>query len=210
MYKKLAGIVLSLSIFAATATPSQAVEAPSFPSCASPRGEVRVQYSDGTHGIVGSTSTYVGSDAVYTVTDDTILQCFCSVDGTGIQTNWWKASSLSDEQVNVLKSEGWFYVPAGNLWGLEEAPYVAKNSSYSCLPSPSQSPTPAPSSSSSSSNSSASSSSGSNGSVGGSSTGSVLGLATTGNALAIIVSFALSGVCLYFGLARLKFHAKNS
>lgn len=211
MSKKLAIFIFSVLFAQLMSQPVQAVEVPAFPSCASPRGEVRVQYSDGTHGIVGSTSTYVGSDVVYTVTDDTILQCFCSVDGTGIQTNWWNASSLSEDQVAVLKAEGWFYVPAGNLWGLEASPYVAKNTSYSCLPSPSASPTPAPSSSNSSNNSSSSSSSSDSNGTGGGSTGSVLGLATTGNALAIFLSLSAALCCLYLGLVRLGRtpHAKN-
>lgn len=111
-----------------------AINDPDFPLCANPSGQVLVHYDTGTHGIAGSSGTYSGSDTVYNVNDLQVMQCFCSTDGSGIQTNWWNASSLSEEQVNVLKSQGWIYVPTGNLWGLSESPYLAKNLTYSCLP----------------------------------------------------------------------------
>lgn len=105
---------------------------PSFPLCESPQGTQKVSYSTGTHGIVGSTATYTGSDTVYTLSGDTLAQCFCPENGTGIQTNWWKATGLSDEDIQVLKNQGWYFVPNGSLWGLEDAPYVAQNIDYSC------------------------------------------------------------------------------
>ena len=127
-------IVLATAISMVMATPVFAVATPNFPLCTNPQGDVIASYGSGTHGIVGSTSAYEGSDSVYAVSDSTNTQCFCSVNGAGIQTNWWKASSLSEEQVNQLKAEGWYYVPDGSVWGLDSDPYVAQNLTYSCLP----------------------------------------------------------------------------
>lgn len=109
-----------------------AVTVPSYPNCISPQGNVKVSYSSGTHGIVGNTGEYRGSDAVYTLTNDTLAQCFCPDSGAGIQTNWWKIPNLTAEEIQVLKNQGWIYVPNGALWGLEGVPYLAKNSDYSC------------------------------------------------------------------------------
>ena len=111
---------------------SYAVTTPTFPTCANPQGVLKVSYSTGSHGIVGVNTEQKGSDSVYTLSDGTLMQCFCSDDGSGIQTNWWKVSLLTDAQIKVLKIQGWFYVPNGALWGLSEAPYMAYNSSYSC------------------------------------------------------------------------------
>lgn len=105
---------------------------PTFPSCLNPQGTLKVSYSEGTHGIAGSTSIYTGSDTVYRLSDETLIQCFCADDGNGIQTDWWKASTLSENEVQVLKNQGWVYVPNGALWGLTADPYLTKNSDYSC------------------------------------------------------------------------------
>ena len=185
IYLSIFYILVSLFSFA---KPVSAVSTPSFPSCANPQGDVKVTYSDGTHGIVGSTATYTGRDSVYTLSDDTVTQCFCGADGNGIQTNWWKATSLTDNEINILKSEGWVYVPAGNLWGLSASPYVAKNINYSCLPGGS------------------SNSSSSNGEVLGTGTGGgdVLGLAATGDSILIYASFAIGVVLLIIGVRRIK------
>ena len=95
MKKTILGLFLFTFLQLSVVSPVFAISTPSFPSCANPQGVVRASYSEGVHGIVGSSATYTGSDAVYTLSDDTVTQCFCSVDGAGIQTNWWKASSLS-------------------------------------------------------------------------------------------------------------------
>ena len=160
---------------------------PTFPSCANPEGSVQASYSDGTHGIVGSSDTYIGRDVVYTLSDQTVTQCFCSVDNQGIQTNWWVASSLSDSQLSVLKSEGWHYVPAGNLWGLSSVPYIAQNIAYSCqggstLGATTTSDT-VPSSNAD---------------------GEVLGLAATGDSLLVYAVFILAAILLFFGIHRLS------
>ncbi len=189
IFSPIKNIVWLLTIFSFVTQlfvrPAFAVATPTFPSCANPQGTTKVSYSEGTHGIVGSGATYTGKDTVYTLTDNTLTQCFCSADGQGIQTNWWKANFLSENDINVLKSEGWIYVPAGNLWGLSADPYVAKNTAYSCLPGSS---------------------------VGGSSAvlgngtggGEVLGLAATGDSVLVYTSFLLGGVLLYIGIRRIR------
>jgi hypothetical protein len=179
------------------ASPVYAISTPTFPSCVSPQGSIKVSYSSGTHGIVGSGETYTGTDAVYTLTQDTLTQCFCSSTGEGIQTNWWKASSLSESEVNVLKSLGWIYVPAGQLWGLEVAPYVALNSKYSCLPG------------SSSNTSSGDSNRGHGDGTGGGEvlgvdTGDILGLAATGNIYLVYLSFVLGFGLTFIGIQRIR------
>lgn len=109
-----------------------AVDAPDFPSCLNPQVVLRVSYDSGTHGIVGSGAVYTGTDRVYTVNENQLMQCFCSADGRGIQTNWWKISSLDGEQIQTLKNMGWYYIPTGSSWGLLDVPYMAKNETYVC------------------------------------------------------------------------------
>ncbi len=186
-------IALLASIFylLVSTTSVFAVSTPSFPACANPQGSLKVSYSEGVHGIVGSGATYTGKDTVYTLSDSTTAQCFCGADGNGIQTNWWKASSLTESEINILKADGWHYVPTGSLWGLAVDPYLAKNIAYSC-----------------------NSSSSSSGSVQGSSTtqdldtgtggGEVLGLAATGDSALVYGSFLLGTLLLIVGLRRLK------
>ncbi len=196
MYKISRLVVATLLLLSSTSI-AYALDIPSFPACVSPSGTIRVQYSNGTHGIVGSGSTYTGADTVYQISDSTLTQCFCSSDGVGIQTNWWNASSLSENQIEVLKAEGWHYVPAGNLWGLDDSPYVAKNISYSCLPQSSSTPNPSSSSSSSSSTSGDGMGGGSN-----TETGSVLGLAATGDSILLYALAALALSLIFVGLKR--------
>lgn len=132
-------IFLSILIFSATIIVTKGLNAqennasiPTFPSCQIPQGELKAFYPQGTHGIPGSEEEYIGSDAVYFLTEETLAQCFCPIGGEGIQTNWWKVSELSIEQIDNLIADGWIYVPNGFEWGLEEAPYLAKNETYQC------------------------------------------------------------------------------
>ncbi len=136
MLKKITLVLIAL-VFSFTfgAAPARAISdglVPDFPSCTSPTGTLKVSYSDGIHGIVGNSGTFTGSDAVYIVGDSNLTQCFCAADGSGIQTNWWKIGSLSQDQFNTLQSQGWIYIPTGLPWGLEDAPYFAQNTNYSC------------------------------------------------------------------------------
>ena len=144
---------------------------PSFPSCLNPQGTLKVSYENGTHGIVGSSIAYTGSDKVYTVSDISLIQCFCADDGSGIQTNWWKINSLTQEAINGFKNLGWFFVPSGSLWGLDDEAYLAQNSDYSCLGEPL-----------------------------GTGGGDVLGLATTGNITLVYALASVGLLTLVLGI----------
>lgn len=127
----LSASIIFLALF--IESPVFAVTTPNFPSCASPQGVIQIKHTSGSHGVAGDPSTYAGEDTVYRLSNDTLKQCLCTDDGEGIQTNWWKVTSLTDDQIEILKREGWFYVPNGALWGLENAPYMAKHAEYGCL-----------------------------------------------------------------------------
>jgi hypothetical protein len=111
---------------------------PVFPSCSNPQGTLKVSYDSGTHYIVDG-SGMNGSDAVYFTSDITLIQCFCADSGSGIQTNWWKASTLSQSEIDQLVKLGWHYIPTGADWGLENVPYLASNEIYTCKSSGSSS-----------------------------------------------------------------------
>lgn len=164
----LSAILASVLLFVSVSNAS-AQTVPSFSSCVNPQGTLKVSYSEGTHGAPGDTNTYTGSDSVYTLSSDTLVQCLCTDNGQGIQTNWWKVSSLTQDEIAILISQGWTQVPDGSAWGLDSAPYLIQNSSFAC-------------------------GGGTGGpEVLGASTGDVLGLATTGNTL-FILSVILAGV----------------
>src|SRR3990167_4160643 len=61
-----------------------------FPSCANQteNGDI-AHYDAGLHQIAGN-GLLEGSDDVYSLGDGYFLQCFCSSEGQGIQTNWLK------------------------------------------------------------------------------------------------------------------------
>jgi hypothetical protein len=128
--------VLAVLLFVTVSPAYAAVVTPSFPVCSAPAGNRIASFDSGIHGIVGSSATFSGSDRVYAVSDATFLQCFCSSSGEGIQSNWWNASALNEDQIKELQTSGWLYVPNGNVWGLQSGPFVVQNSSYSCLASP--------------------------------------------------------------------------
>lgn len=189
----LSGVLLNSRIAIADAQ-----VAPDFPTCSNPQGTIRVQYSEGVHGIAGSSSEFSGSDTVYDVDDITHIQCFCSEDGDGIQTNWWKVSSLSQQEIDVLRNLGWAFIPSGLTWGLDDSSYFAQNKDYACGGSDS---------SSDDNNDSG------NGEVLGTSTssdqeGAVLGLAATGNSLALY-TFLIAGLIFVVSGKFLKIKAKK-
>ncbi len=144
-HKSIFVLPLVLFGFLTAAHPVKAIDIPAFPSCQSPSGTVVVNYSSGVHGIPGDSGQYIGSDIVYTVSDSQLVQCFCADSDSGIQTNWWKISSLTSDQINYLKNLGWIYIPSGLPWGLQDAPYMAQNTTISCSqPVITPTPTPAP------------------------------------------------------------------
>lgn len=124
-------LIIAFLVQTSTLVKARVIE-PNFPSCSSPQGTVKVSYESGTHGIVGSTSLFTGRDSVYVIDDKTIIQCFCPEDGQGIQTNWWKIDSLTQDEIDALKKSGWIFVPSGSVWGLDSFSYMAKNSDYDC------------------------------------------------------------------------------
>lgn len=127
--------LVSMLFLTVLATPPavNAVELPEFYSCSAPSGEVIANYNEGIHGIVGETTEYRGQDTVYKINDAQIVQCFCPDNqAQGIQTLWWKFSDTNQADLNVLQKQGWIYVPNGKLWGLDDAPYIARNSRFIC------------------------------------------------------------------------------
>lgn len=110
-----------------------AVSDPPLFACNSPVGLVSSQYGNGVHGVPGQANTYAGADTVYQIDDDHVLQCLCPDNATsGIQSNWWKVSGLSQSDIEYFQRRGWVLVPDGSLWGLAAAPYLVKNDSYAC------------------------------------------------------------------------------
>ena len=204
--KSLFALLVVVFVYTAQASALFAFDVPSFTSCLNPQGDIKANYETGTHGIVGSGATFSGKDTVYTISDNALTQCFCAVDGNGIQTNWWKVSSLTDSEINVLKSQDWVYVANGALWGLEQVPYLALNSDYTCKSSGGGGGGTGDSGSSSNGSSNASS----GGSVAGVSAGvgQVLGLASTGNSKFFYGVLLISPISLLVGLF-LKKRAKN-
>ncbi len=161
-----------ITLFFWQVSPVLAVTPPDFPACSAQVGSpIIVSYSSGTHGIVGDSATHTGKDTVYAINSrNVVLQCFCGTDGSGIQTNWWKASSLTDPDIKVLISLGWKYVQNGSIWGLSNEPYIAQHLNYAC-----------------------------GGTGGGISDPAVLGLATTGNTSFVNNLFFVGFVSVIFG-----------
>lgn len=132
MGKKILISLILTALFFMAVKPAWAVSTPSFPACTFPTGTLKVHYDEGTHGIPGDMTEHSGRDDVYQVNDQILYQCFCADDGSGIQTNWWKASSLTQADIDYLKYLGWVYIPNGSLWGLTGDPYMARSNTYDC------------------------------------------------------------------------------
>jgi hypothetical protein len=132
-YKHLASFiaVIVLGLFSAV-SPVRANSIPSYPSCTSPSGTLKVSYATGTHWIPIESFLREGSDAVYTLSDTSLLQCYCDLAGHGIQTNWWKISGMSQSDIDTYAGQGWIYIADGSVWGLDASPYLALNSNVSC------------------------------------------------------------------------------
>ena len=189
MKKAISILTIALIAIFLNVTNVQAYTLPTFPTCLNPQGEIKAS-NTGTHGVPGDYATYKGIDVVYKLSGDTYMQCLCPENGNGVQTNWWKVSGLSTTEIEELKQKGYVYVPNGIVWGLEEAPYIANNFTYSCLAKgggPTPTPGPGPTSTPAPSNNSSSSSS--------NSVSSVLGLANTGN-IKSIYFYTVSGLFL--------------
>ncbi len=143
---------------------------PQFPSCLNPQGTLKVSYTSGTHGVPGKTEAFSGSDSVYTLEQNSLIQCLCPTGAKdGIQTNWWKIPSLTSADIENFKTQGWIFIPDGLAWGLDPVAYLAKNINYTCRTSAG---------------------------VGG---GEVLGLAATGNILTIYTLILAGSLSLTIG-----------
>ncbi len=125
--------ILFIVAFALMAQPAQAVTVPTFPSCTATQGSIIAYYPSGTHGVPGDSTTYTGIDTVYEVDGVRVLQCLCPDNGEGVQTLWWQYDGLSENDLSVLQNQGWIWIANGTAWGLNDAPYLAKNSNFSCV-----------------------------------------------------------------------------
>ena len=127
-------VITLVTAFMLFASPGSvyAVDAPSFLACLNPFGTVIASYDEGVHGIVGDWVEHKGSDKVYRINDDTLIQCFCEDNGNGIQTNWWRILGINQNDIDSFVKQGWTFIPTGAPWGLTGDPYLAKNSSYDC------------------------------------------------------------------------------
>lgn len=119
---------------------------PSFPNCSTKtKGSGDwVTSGSGFHHIPGQEATIEGSDDVYYLEGDNFVQCLCGIDGNGVQTSWWNASQVDEEDISSYVSSGWYY-EQGQSWNLINHPYLAKNTNYSCG-TPTATPTPGPTS----------------------------------------------------------------
>ncbi len=124
----------SLLLLTLSTVKAMAVSPSDFPACSNPQGDKVVSYDSGVHGIVGSAAEFRGSDAVYSVDPSKTMQCFCPSEGSshGIQTDWFRAGSLSQNEINTYEHDGWVYLSTGKVWGLSDEPYLAKNQDYTC------------------------------------------------------------------------------
>src|SRR3989304_9651624 len=130
--RTLLSLILLLGLLSFASEPNAQSAPPEFPACTNPGGTLRISYADGEHAIVGESGLRVGADAVYDLEGGNVQQCFCSVDGSGVQTNWWKISSLDQDEIDTLVNLGWVFVPSGTPWGLDASGYMAFNSPYAC------------------------------------------------------------------------------
>ncbi len=189
---KLFLILISISVLLVSASPILAIDAaPNFPSCVNPQGQLKVRYENGKHAVIGRSNLISGKDEVYWLDNGNLLQCLCEENGEGTQTNWWKVTGITQEEINAYKSQGWIFVPTGSDWGLISDPYLAKNFTYGCKGNDGGS-------------------GGGDSGIGGGGTSSVLGLAQTGNNATYVALFSL-GISFVLGgvLLRRKRHASD-
>lgn len=191
--------ILFLSLLFFVVPKAYALTPPNFPTCLNPQTEANIVWPTGIHGIPGDSAEHTGSDSVFLLSDSTVLQCFCSINGDGIQTNWWKIAALSDDEIQTLMNQGWIKIPDGSLWGLDKAPYLAKNEAFFCaggkgggLPNPAGHGDGL---------SDGRSDGRSSGSVLSTFTGQVLGLANTGNIIFILSVISAGILMITAGLA---------
>ncbi len=130
--KKILFFFLLFVQFLFTPSSVSAVNAPQFVGCENVSGTPSVSYSQGIHGVAGDTTTYTGSDEVYYLNSEQVVQCLCSDTAGGIQSNWWKVVDISFEEIQLFTRTGWVYIPNGSAWGLENSPYLVENKKFHC------------------------------------------------------------------------------
>jgi len=131
---------ISATLFLSAAAPVSANYTPSFGSCLNPQWAQTQVNTGANHGVV-NVGSFSGTDTIYQ-SGNNVMQCLCTDQGVGYQTNWLSASDLSSDQIANLRAQGWIYIPYGDDWGLSKGPYLAQNSSYACTAC---TPTPTPS-----------------------------------------------------------------
>lgn len=130
--KLLISVIIIISFFIGVIRPAVADTTVEFGSCVNPQvAASQVNYGQ-NHGVVGKSQRFSGVDKIYNLSNGNVLQCLCPDKGKGIQTNWLKASNLSENEIKTYKKQGWTYVVTGSSWGLSDEPYLAKNIEYSC------------------------------------------------------------------------------
>jgi len=134
-------------LFMSLVVPAYADPMPNFGTCLNPQwNQTQVNY--GSNNGVVNIGTFDGTDTIYS-SNGNILQCLCTDQGLGYQTNWLNASNYSNSQIDYLTAQGWIYIPDASAWGLGQGAYLAQNSTYSCTactptPTPANTPTPTP------------------------------------------------------------------
>lgn len=139
--------IAGTALFLSAALPAHANPVPEFGNCLNPQWSKTQENVGNNHGVVG-VGAYAGTDTIYK-SNENVMQCLCTNNGKGYQTNWLKADKMSKSQIDELKTKGWIYVPYGDDWGLDKTAYLAKNSEYTCVnctttPTPSVTATPTP------------------------------------------------------------------
>lgn len=190
MNKKLiASLVMAPLFMALSATSASAYSVPDFGTCLNPQVSASQENTGSNHGVVGYTNqAFSGTDKIYSLADGNVMQCLCTNDGKGYQTNWLKATNISESDRKVLESKGWEYFADAGSWGLSGA-YLAKTNTYECVactptptttPGPTATPTPT-------------------------AKGEVLGLAPTGNITFIYGLIVAGATALIAGIILRRF-----
>src|SRR5476651_1151416 len=119
--KALSLIGISATLFLSGASPVSANYVPSFGTCLNPQWS-QTQVNTGSNHAVINVGSFDGTDTIY-ASGGNVMQCLCTGSGNGYQTNWMKASDLSQSEIDSYKAQGWIYVPYGDDWGLDKGPY---------------------------------------------------------------------------------------
>lgn len=150
MLKTIATIILFLFVtLIVSAQPVMAYEVTDFGSCLNPQASASQVNTGSDHGVVGYPNQgFSGTDSIYSLDSNNVMQCLCADNGQGYQTTWLSTNNYSDSELSTFESQGWTYFADASNWGLTGS-YLAKTDTYSCTgatPTPmcSETPTPTP------------------------------------------------------------------